>query len=235
MLDDEGNPVMVDAYSESVRYDVRKSYQADGPGEHILSIINTGQSNPDSSGGVMSVGNLDVQAPLRDSNLGLILAILAGTQAVGALFAFLTYSMFDGLASRINTKEAIFLALIAYAVIAVWGFFLNAVIEFWFLAWMVSVVQGGSQALSRSMYASLSPTSRSGEFFGFFSIMSKFASFLAPLVFVVSVALFDSSRPGVLSLIFFFGIGMWLLTKVDVEAGIALAKQKDAEIMASTS
>ena len=234
LLDDDGQPVMIDAYSETVRYDVRKSYQADGPGEHTLSIINTGESNPDSSGGMMSVASVEVLAPLRASSLPIILGILVATQAVAALFAFATYSMFEGLASRINTKEAIFLALIAYAVISVWGYFLNAVIEFWFLAWMVSVVQGGSQALSRSMYASLSPTSRSGEFFGFFSIMSKFASFLAPLVFVVSVALFDSSRPGVLSLIFFFGIGMYLLTKVDVEAGIKLAKAKDAEILGAS-
>ena len=72
------------------------------------------------------------------------------------------------------------LALVVYAVIATWGFFLDAVIEFWFLAWMVAVVQGGSQALSRSLYADMSPASMSGEFFGFFSIMSKFSAIIGP-------------------------------------------------------
>lgn len=124
------------------------------------------------------------------------------------------------------------LALVAYSVIAIWGFFLNSVIEFWFLAWMVAVVQGGSQALSRSLYAALTPQSRSGEFFGFFSIMSKFASFLSPLVFVASVALFDSSRPGVLTLIVFFLFGMFMLNRVDVPRGTALAKKLDARLLA---
>ena len=63
--------------------------------------------------------------------------------------------------------------------------------------------------------------------------MSKFASFLSPLVFVASVALFDSSRPGVLSLIFFFGIGMYILSRVNVEEGRAHAKEMDAELAAA--
>ncbi|MFT7584634.1 MAG: UMF1 family MFS transporter [Cellvibrionaceae bacterium] len=233
LLSEDGNAVEIDAYNATVRYDVKKSYQAEAEGEHTLSIVNTGRSAADSSGAVMSLGNFEVLAPLRSSNLGIILGILLGVQIVGVLFALATAPLFTGLASRINTKEAIILALVAYAIIAVWGFFLNAVIEFWYLAWMVSVVQGGSQALSRSLYASLSPTSRSGEFFGFFSIMSKFASFLAPLVFVASVAIFDSSRPGVLSLIFFFTIGMYLLMQVDVDRGVALAKAKDAEYLSA--
>ena len=127
------------------------------------------------------------------------------------------------------------LALSAYAVISVWGFFLNSVIEFWFLAWLVAIVQGGSQALSRSLYASMSPKAMSGEFFGFFSIMSKFASFLSPIVFIVAIEIYGSSRPGVLSLIVFFGVGMLLLSRVDVAAGKAFANQKDAEIAAATA
>lgn len=231
-VDDEGNPVEIDAYRETVRYDLSQAFLADAEGEHTLSLINTGRSNPESSGTLMSVAQLEVLQPLRASNLGVILGILAGLQLLAALFAWtLGATLFSGIAERMETKQAIMLALIAYSVIAVWGYFLNAVIEFWFLAWMVSICQGGSQALSRSLYASLSPTARSGEFFGFFSIMSKFASFLAPFVFVISVALFDSSRPGVLSLIFFFGIGMWFLSRVDVAAGIAYAKAKDAELL----
>jgi UMF1 family MFS transporter len=79
----------------------------------------------------------------------------------------------------------------------------------------------------------MTPTAKSGEFFGFFSIMSKFASFLSPLVFVLAVSFFGSSRPGVLSLIVFFGVGMWLLNTVDVEAGRARAKAVDAELAAA--
>ncbi len=96
---------------------------------------------------------------------------------------------------------------------------------------MVAIVQGGSQALSRSLYASLSPPSMSGEFFGLFSIMSKFASFLSPVFFVVAIALFDSSRPGVLSIVVFFLVGGLLLSRVNVSAGRKTAQEKEAEML----
>ena len=63
------------------------------------------------------------------------------------------------------------------------------------IAWMVAVVQGGSQALSRSLYAAMSPASMSGEFFGFFSIMSKFSAIVGPLIFAGAVIAFGNSRP----------------------------------------
>ncbi len=115
--------------------------------------------------------------------------------------------------------------------VAVWGFFLDAVIEFWFLAWMVAVVQGGSQALSRSLYAAMSPTSVSGEFFGFFSVMSKFSSILGPVIFAGAAAIFGSSRPAVLSLVVFFVVGIALLSRVDVAEGRRVALAADSELM----
>jgi UMF1 family MFS transporter len=75
----------------------------------------------------------------------------------------------------------------------------------------------------------------SGEFFGLFSIMSKFASFLSPLVFAAAVAIFDSSRPGVLSIIVFFLVGIFLLTRVDVEEGKRVAREKDAALLAAAT
>ncbi len=234
LLDDEGEPVVIDAYNATERFDVTTSITAKAEGEHILSIVNTGNNSAESSGNVLSVSQVEVLQPLRSSNLGVIIGVLFGLQAIGGLFAWLTGPrLFQGIANMLDTKRSIILALIAYSIIAIWGFFLNSVIEFWFLAFMVGVVQGGSQALSRSLYAAMTPTAMSGEFFGFFSIMSKFASFLSPLVFVISVALFDSSRPGVASLILFFGVGIFLLTRVDVEAGKAYAQQKDAALAAA--
>jgi UMF1 family MFS transporter len=119
------------------------------------------------------------------------------------------------------------LALIVYAVIAVWGFVLDSVIEFWFLAFMVAVVQGGSQALSRSLYASMSPTALSGEFFGFFSVMSKFSAIVGPLLFTAAVVVFGSSRPAVLGLIVFFIAGIAILRTVDVDQGRQAAIEAD--------
>jgi UMF1 family MFS transporter len=168
------------------------------------------------------------------SNLALVIGLLVALELVGLALAFLLGPALAGnLAATFDTKRSIFLALVAYGIIAVWGFFLNSVVEFWFLAWMVAVVQGGSQALSRSLYASLSPASKSGEFFGLFSIMEKFASFIGPLFFTAAVALFDSSRPGVLSLVLFFIVGGYLLTRVNVEKGRALARAEDAAALAA--
>ncbi|MGC9469331.1 MAG: MFS transporter [Anaerolineae bacterium] len=156
--------------------------------------------------------------------LGLLLAI----QVVGVLFALIAgRPLFSRLVAGFDTRRSIILALIIYAVIAVWGFFLRSVVEFWLLAWMVAVVQGGSQALSRSMYATLSPAAKSGEFFGFFSVMEKFSAILGPLLFAAAATLFGSSRPAILSLIIFFVVGIVLLRLVDVEAGIRVAREED--------
>ncbi len=166
---------------------------------------------------------------LPSTGLGMILALIGAVQVIGVLFslAFGTL-LFSRLAASFDTRRSIILALVVYAVIAVWGYFLHSVVEFWLLAWMVAVVQGGSQALSRSLYASLSPASKSGEFFGLFGIMEKFSAILGPLLFAGAVALFGSSRPAILSLILFFIVGIFLLLRVDIQAGVRVAKEEDA-------
>ena len=232
LLDDDGAPVTIDAYNPTPRYDVKKRLQSEAEGAHILSLINTGRTNASSSGAVMALASVKVLPPLRTSNLGAIIGILLALELVGITFAYLLGpALFSKLAERMDTKRSILLALVAYTLIAFWGFALNSVIEYWFLAWMVAVVQGGSQALSRSLYASLSPPSMSGEFFGLFSIMSKFASFVSPIFFIVAIAIFDSSRPGVLSIAILFLIGGYLLTRVNVPEGRRLAQEKEAEMV----
>lgn len=231
-LAQEGDqPFTIDAYQSTLRYEIRTSILADSPGEHTLSLINSSGSNNSSSGNRISVSRINVLPPLRTSNLGIIIAIIVGIEAVGILLGLLLGpALFSGLVERFTTKTCILLALLVYTVIAVLGFFLDSVIEFWVLAWMVATVQGGIQALSRSLYSSMIPRAKSGEFFGLFSIMQKFASILGPLVFAVAVGIFGSSRPAVLSLILFFAVGTVLLLRVNVERGRAVAQQEDAEL-----
>jgi UMF1 family MFS transporter len=165
-------------------------------------------------------------------NLGLIIGLIVAVEIVGVVLSFLLgRALFSGLANSMTTKRSITLALTVYAVIAVWGYFLDSVFEYWFLAWMVAVVQGGSQALSRSLYASMSPASKSGEFFGLFGIMEKFSAILGPLLFAAAVAAFGSSRPAILSVIAFFIVGGFILTKVNVEAGRRVAQEEDALLL----
>jgi UMF1 family MFS transporter len=224
--------VTLDTYSSTVRYGVETTFAADAPGEHSLALANTGERNPQSRGTQISLGEIEVLPPIRQSNLGLIIAAIAAVELLGLLLAWLLGPLlFTRLADTIDTRRAVLIALLIYSVIAVWGFFLNSVIEFWFLAWMVAVVQGGSQALSRSLYSSMSPASKSGEFFGLFGVMEKFSAIIGPLVFAFAVLNFGNSRPAVLSIIAFFILGGYLLTRVNVEEGKRVARQEDAEML----
>jgi UMF1 family MFS transporter len=222
----------VDAYHKTVRWNSRLTVEADEAGEHTLLVMNTGQQNAESSGTRIDLGQIEVLPPPRESSLPVILGALAVIEVAGLAFAWLFGSqVFARAAARLTTKRAVLLALAAYAVVAIWGYFLNAVIEFWLLAWLVSMVQGGSQALSRSLYASMSPRAKSGEFFGFFSVMEKFAGVLGPILFAGAVAIFGSSRPAILSLIALFLIGGWLLLWVDVDEGRRVAQAEDAKLL----
>lgn len=228
-LPGSGGPSSIDAYNPTRRYEVSETFQAETPGEHTLTMINTGEQHPDSQGSFMSLGGVEVLPPLRQSNLGLIIGLIVAVQVAGILLSLaLGPALFSKLAEKVDTKRSILLALAIYTVIAIWGFFLNSVIEFWFLAWMVAVVQGGSQALSRSLFSVMAPASKSGEFFGLFGVMEKFSAVLGPLVFAFAVAVFGSSRPAILSIIAFFIVGGYLLSLVNVDEGRRAAQAEDA-------
>jgi MFS family permease len=225
-------PLTINAYNASARYGVTKKILAAEPGEHTLSLVNTGQKDERSQGTALTVAQVEVLPPLRAGNLAIVLGIILGVEVVGILFALLLgRTLFSRLAERMNTKNSIILALVLYSVIAIWGFFLDSVLEFWLLAWMVAIVQGGSQALSRSLYAHMSPASKSGEFFGLFGIMEKFSSIIGPILFAAAVALFNSSRPAVLSLIVLFFVGIFLLTRVNVAEGRRVAQEEDKALL----
>jgi UMF1 family MFS transporter len=228
---DTGAPLTIDGYNATVRYDVHRTLKADRPGEHTLTVVDTGDKNPSSQGTLLTLAQIEVLPPIRQASLPIIIALIVGVELIGAAFAWLLgRPLFSGLAETLDTKRSIVLSLIVYAVIAIWGYFLNSVIEFWFLAWMVAIVQGGSQALSRSLYASMSPAAKSGEFFGLYGIMEKFSAIIGPLLFAAAAAAFNSSRPAVLSLIVLFIVGMLVLGRVDVEEGRRVARQEERKV-----
>lgn len=234
LVDEEGEAVVIDAYHPTLRYDVSETIQAATPGEHRLSLVASGERNPASSGSALSLASIQVLPGIRQSNLLAIIGLILAVEVLGLLFAWLFGKMFfTRLANLLDTRRTVLLALSMYAVVAVWGFFLDSVIEFWFLAWMIAVVQGGSQALSRSLYAAMSPAAKSGEFFGLFGVMEKFSAIIGPLMFAAAGTLFGSSRPAVLSLIALFLIGGWLLMAVDIDEGKRVAQAEDAALMAA--
>ena len=155
----------------------------------------------------------------------LITAILL-VQFVGIPFSFL----FGMLAGRIGAKPAVFLGLVVYTVISVLGYFMRTATHFFILALLVGLVQGGTQALSRSLFAAMTPPHKSGEFFGFFSVFEKFAGIFGPLLFYVAIQLTGSSRVAILSVIAFFAVGAVLLSLVDVAAGERAAQEAERSV-----
>ena len=118
--------------------------------------------------------------------------------------------------------------LAVYTGIAVLGYFTRTEAHFFALAFLVAMVQGGTQALSRSLFAALVPRHLSGEFFAFFGVAEKFAGIFGPAVFAGTIAATGSSRMAVLSVIAFFAVGALILLKVDVEAGQREARAAEA-------
>jgi len=141
------------------------------------------------------------------------------TQFTGIPFTML----FGSLAGRIGAKRSLFIALGCYAVISLMGFFMRTAAHFYVLAILVGMVQGGSQALSRSIFGSMVPKHKTSQFFGFFSTSAKFAGIAGPLLFGAVSQLTGNSRLGILSLVMFFVAGACVLCFVDVEAGIRAA------------
>jgi MFS transporter, UMF1 family len=91
------------------------------------------------------------------------------------------------------------------------------------------MVQGGTQALSRSMFASMIPRYKSGEFFGFFAVVEKFAGIFGPAIFSMILLTTGSSRNAILSVIAFFIVGGLLLLLVDEKEGQRVARAAEAE------
>ena len=145
-------------------------------------------------------------------------------QFVGVPCSFL----FGAMAARIGAKQGVFLALAIYVGISLLGYFMTSAWQFFALAALVGTVQGGSQALSRSLFARMIPKHKSSEYFGFFAVFEKFAGIAGPALFAASVMLFHSSRAAVLSVLLFFVLGAVVLTRVDVAEGEAQAQSEDA-------
>jgi len=170
------------------------------------------------------IGTIIKMATIYGAEIGIGTADLAGALLLTQVVAFPMTLLFGRLAKSLGTKQSIYIALAVYTVISILGYFMSEAWHFWVLAAMVGTVQGGSQALSRSLFGSMCPRDRSAEFFGFYDISSKFAGIAGPLLFGVTAALAGTSRWAIVSLVVFFVVGGLLLSRVDVEEGRAVAR-----------
>lgn len=145
-----------------------------------------------------------------------LMTALLVTQFVG----FPAAIAFGRLGERLGPKKAIYLGIAAYMLIVCWGYFMDSEAEFFGLAVGVGLVQGGVQALSRSLYSRMVPREKEAEFFGFYNMLGKFAVVIGPALMGWTVGLTGNPRAGILAVAILFIAGAALLTRVDVDAGM---------------
>jgi len=148
------------------------------------------------------------------SFLLLIFLMVQFVAIFGALF-------FERLAYAINTKNAIMVSLVLWAAVVIYGYgFLQTTNQAWFMAAVIAIVLGGSQALSRSLFSRMIPAGREASFFGIYEVSERGTSWMGPLVFGAVVAATNSYRQALLSLIIFFVVGAIVLYLTDTDKAI---------------
>jgi UMF1 family MFS transporter len=158
-----------------------------------------------------------------------MITALLMTQFIGVPCAF----AFGALAARIGAMRSVYLGLGVYVLITVLGYFMTSAVHFFALALLVGMVQGGTQALSRSLFASMVPRHRSSEFFAFFSVFERYAGVLGPAIFAFVIERSGSGRSAILAVALFFIIGAVILAFVNVDEGRRAARAAELELSAA--
>jgi len=134
--------------------------------------------------------------------------------------------IFERLAYMIKTKNAIIVSLVIWAGVVIYAYgFLHTVPEAWVMAGVIAIVLGGSQALSRSLYSRLIPEGKEASFFGLYEVSERGTSWMGPLLFSIVIARTGSYRLALLSLIFFFVVGLIVLWFTDTDRGVREAQE----------
>ena len=162
---------------------------------------------------------INISGAYAEGTLGLELEEIIVAFLIVQFVAFFGALAFGAIADRIGTREGIAVTLVIWILIAVGGFLLpeQQTTPLYLLAIAIGFVLGGVQALSRSLYGSMIPEEASAEFYGFFSVFSKFSAIWGPLVFAIVSGVTGSGRPAILSVILFMAIGLILLMRVDID------------------
>jgi len=129
--------------------------------------------------------------------------------------------IFERLAYLIKTKNAIIVSLVIWSAVVIYAYrFLHTVPEAWVMAGVIAIVLGGSQALSRSLFARMIPAGRESSFFGLYEVSERGTSWMGPLLFSIVIARTGSYRQALLSLIFFFVVGLVVLIFTNTDRAI---------------
>jgi MFS transporter, UMF1 family len=150
-------------------------------------------------------------------SIGFETADLMKALLVTQFVAFPAALVFGRIGEKLGAKRGIMIGVAVYALVCVFATRMTTTREFFIMAIVIGLVQGGVQSLSRSFFARLIPAERGGEYFGFYNMVGKFAAIVGPTLMGVTALLFKSSRLSILSLLLLFAGGLWLLSKVKTE------------------
>lgn len=163
-------------------------------------------------------GNDELKIPVSQLTLAILMV---------QFVAFFGSMLFNWIAAAINAKRAVVLSLLIWTGVLVYIYVsVKTTLQFFVMAAIVAIVLGGSQALSRSLYAQIVPKGKEAEYFSIYEVSDKGTSWICPIIFGLALQFTKSYRFAVLSLIVFFIAGLLILLKVDIERGerdIALA------------
>ena len=139
--------------------------------------------------------------------------------------AFIGALLFGRLAVRIGAKKALIYGLIVWTVVVIYTYLglrgESRILEFWILGGFIALVMGGTQAVSRGLFANMIPEGKEAEFFSIYEVSERGTSWLGPLAFGLVNQITGSLRPAIVSIILFFIVGLALLLRVDVRRAIA--------------
>ena len=165
------------------------------------------------------IGTIIKMATIYGAEVGIGDRDLIGALLMVQLVAAPASLAFGRLAGPLGPKRTVMVGIAGYVGISLFAYFLARPWQFWVLAGMVALFQGGTQALSRSMFASLVPRGQTGELFGFYSVSEKLAGVVGPVLFALVTQLAHGGRMATLTLLPLFLGGAWMLTRVDLERG----------------
>jgi MFS transporter, UMF1 family len=180
---------------------------------------------------VIAVAATFAAAPLLRGGLGMETATLTMVILMIQFMAFFGALFWGRLASWIGAKRAIIVSLVIWVGVVAYAYFGlygdSRVAQFFVLGACIALVMGGSQAISRSLFAQIIPRGHEAEYYSFYEVSERGTSWIGPLVFGLMNQVFGSLRPAILSLVLFFVLGLILLPFVKVEKAIADVKMVD--------
>lgn len=161
-----------------------------------------------------ALGTVQQMAVDFGAKLGFSTSTLIGALLMVQFLSFPAAIAFGRIAGKIGTRRAIYIGLGVFVLVTCWAYVLRTALQFFLMAVMVALVQGGVQSLSRSFFSRLIPRERAGEYFGFYNMLGKFAAVLGPLTVGVVARITGDPHLSILALIVFFAAGAALLARV---------------------